>query len=198
MAGIGYNGGMTRLNETTLPLLSRNVAVPQYDRKAVMPGIVHIGVGGFHRAHEAVYLDDLMAAGAGQEWGICGAGLRPADKAMRDALVPQDCLYTVETWSAEGHSARIIGSLVKYLFAPEEGGAVLDTLASPLTRDRLPHHYGRRLQFQRKHGRVQRRSPRHSARFGRPKTSHQRLRLSRRSAGSASDGWDCSIYRAVL
>lgn len=125
---------MTRLNETTLPLLSPNVAVPQYDRRVVTPGIVHIGVGGFHRAHEAVYLDDLMAVGSGQEWGICGVGLRPADKAMRDALVPQDCLYTIVIEDAYGPEARVIGSLVKYLFAPEETQAVLDTLASPQTR----------------------------------------------------------------
>ncbi len=125
---------MTRLNETTLSLLSPNVAVPQYDRRAVTPGIVHIGVGGFHRAHEAVYLDDLMAAGDGQEWGICGVGLRPADKAMRDALVPQDCLYTMVARDAEGDGARIIGSLVKYLFAPQQTDAVLAALISPLTR----------------------------------------------------------------
>lgn len=115
-------------------MLSRHIAVPQYDRRGVTPGIVHIGVGGFHRAHEVVYLDDLMAAGSGQEWGICGVGLRPADKAMRDALVPQNCLYTLVARDAEGDQARVIGSLVKYLFAPEETEAVLDALASPLTR----------------------------------------------------------------
>ncbi|MDQ2799575.1 MAG: mannitol dehydrogenase family protein, partial [Armatimonadota bacterium] len=128
---------MTRLNETTLLTFRehpQDISLPHYDRRAVTPGIVHIGVGGFHRAHEAVYLDDLIAAGDGQEWGICGVGLRPADKAMRDALLPQDCLYTMVARDAEGDGARIIGSLVKYLFAPEEGEAVLDALASPLTR----------------------------------------------------------------
>ena len=125
---------MTRLNETTLPLLLRNIPIPRYDRRAVTSGIVHIGVGGFHRAHEAVYIDDLMALGGGQEWGICGVGLRPADKAMRDALVPQDCLYTVVAHSAEGEAARIVGSLVEYLFAPEETEAVLGALAASETR----------------------------------------------------------------
>ena len=130
----GYNGGMARPNELLLPALSPGVSVPQYDRRGVAPGIVHIGVGGFHRAHEAVYLDDLMGQGGGKEWGVCGVGLRPADRAMRDALVPQDCLYTVVARSAEGDAARVIGSLVRYLFAPEETEAVLDALAAPETR----------------------------------------------------------------
>ena len=128
---------MTRLKELTLPLLRKahvEIVVPHYDRRTIMPGIVHIGVGGFHRAHEAVYLDDMMQAGSAQEWGICGVGLRSADKAMRDALVPQDCLYTVVTRSAEGAAARVVGSLAHYLFAPEETQAVLDTLASPQTK----------------------------------------------------------------
>jgi len=125
---------MPRLNELLLPTLPPAVAVPLYDRRTVTPGIVHIGVGGFHRAHEAVYLDDLMALGGAEEWGVCGVGLRPADKAMQDALVPQDCLYTVVARSAEGDAARVIGSLVRYLFAPEETRAVLDALAAPETR----------------------------------------------------------------
>ena len=134
---MGYNGIMTRLKTTLLPLLREaptDIGIPRYDRRLVTPGIVHIGVGGFHRAHEAVYLDDLMAQALGREWGICGVGLRPADKAMRDALVPQDCLYTVIARSAEGDAARVVGSLGRYLFAPEETEAVLDVLAAPQTR----------------------------------------------------------------
>lgn len=128
---------MTQLNERTLPALLEHpsdIIIPRYKRRAVTPSIVHIGVGGFHRAHEAVYLDDLMQVEGVMEWGICGVGLRPADKAMRDALVPQDCLYTMVARDAEGDSARIIGSLVQYLYAPEQTEAVLDVLASPLTR----------------------------------------------------------------
>ncbi len=125
---------MPRLSEAALSSLPPAVAVPRYDRRGVTPGIVHIGVGGFHRAHEAVYLDDLMAQGPGREWGICGVGLRPADEAMRDALAPQDCLYTVVARSAEGDEARVVGSLGRYLFAPEETEAVLDALAAPETR----------------------------------------------------------------
>ena len=125
---------MARLNQLSMHSLPPAVAIPSYDCRSVTPGIVHLGVGGFHRAHEAVYLDDLMGQGIGQRWGICGVGLRPADAAMRDALVPQDCLYTVVTRSAEGDDARVIGSLVRFLFALEETEAVLDTLAAPETR----------------------------------------------------------------
>ena len=125
---------MLRLSKSVLSSLTPGVAAPQYDRGSITPGIVHIGVGGFHRAHEAVYIDDLLRDGSGQEWGICGVGLRPADKGMRDALVPQDCLYTVVARSAEGDEARVVGSLARYLFAPEETQAVLDALAAPETR----------------------------------------------------------------
>ncbi len=125
---------MTQLRQETLHTLSSKVALPAYDRKNVTPGIVHIGVGGFHRAHEAVYTDDLLMQGRAIEWGICGVGLRPEDRAMRDALVPQDGLYTVMTRSADGDEARVIGSLVRYLFAPDEEQAVRDALASPQTR----------------------------------------------------------------
>ena len=122
------------LRPENLNILPANVAVPTYDRSHVTPGIVHIGVGGFHRAHEAVYLDDLMARGGAKEWGVCGVGLRPEDKPMWDALVPQDCLYTLVTRDAGGDSARVIGSLVRYIFAPEDEAAFRDALASPQTR----------------------------------------------------------------
>ena len=125
---------MIRLSQETLPLLPAEVAVPSYDRERITPGIVHIGVGGFHRAHEAVYTDALLAEGGAEDWGICGVGLRPEDRAMRDALVPQDCLYTVVPRAAEGADARVIGSLVRCLFAPEQPQAVRDALASPQTR----------------------------------------------------------------
>lgn len=124
----------THLSAKTLHLLPAAVAGPGYDRAAVTPGIVHIGVGGFHRAHEAVYVDDLMARGGAREWGICGVGLRPEDKPMRDALLPQDCLYTLVTRDAEGDLARVVGSLVRYLFAPEEEAVFRAVLAAPETR----------------------------------------------------------------
>ena len=99
---------MTQLRPETLHTLSPKVAVPTYDRSRIAPGIVHVGVGGFHRAHEAVYTDDLLAQGRANEWGICGVGLRPEDRAMRDALGPQEGLYTLMTRDADGDKARVI------------------------------------------------------------------------------------------
>lgn len=123
---------MTRLSTATLPQIA--VPKPTYDRTQLTDGIVHIGVGGFHRAHQAVYLDDLIGQGKGQAWGICGVGLLPADKRMRDALDPQDGLYTVVTRSQEGDHARVIGSLTRYLLAPDDPAAVLAALTAPATR----------------------------------------------------------------
>ena len=78
---------MTALNSQTLPQLERDeLAVPQYDRSAVRTGIVHFGVGGFHRAHEAMYLDRPDERGPRLDWGICGVGLLPGDARMRDVL----------------------------------------------------------------------------------------------------------------
>ncbi|TAM66959.1 MAG: mannitol dehydrogenase family protein [Microbacteriaceae bacterium] len=109
------------------------LAVP-YDRTAVVPSIVHFGVGGFHRAHEAMYLDRLLRAG-NTDWGICGVGVRPEDAAMRDALTAQDGLYTLVTAAPDGtEEAETIGSIVQYLFAPDDPDAVSRQLASPSTR----------------------------------------------------------------
>ncbi len=124
---------MTRLNTTALPSLPPAVQTPAYRRGTLTPGIVHLGVGGFHRAHEAVYCDDLLTQGIG-DWGIVGVGLRPEDRAMRDALVPQDGLYTLVTRDAGGDMARVIGSLMRCLFAPEQDAEVRAALAAPTTK----------------------------------------------------------------
>ena len=124
---------MTRLNTSTLPGLPPAVQTPPYSRAALAPAIVHLGVGGFHRAHEAVYCDDLLTQGDG-DWGIVGVGLRPEDQAMREALVPQNGLYTLVTRDADGDTARVIGSLTRYLFAPQQDAEVRAALAAPTTR----------------------------------------------------------------
>ncbi len=123
---------MPRLSQSLLPQTA--IAKPVYDRAALTTGIVHFGVGGFHRAHQAVYLDDLMNGGKAQGWGICGVGLLGGDSAMRDALVPQDCLYTVMTRDAEGDRARVVGSMTRYLLAPDSPELVVAMLAAPQTR----------------------------------------------------------------
>ncbi|MFV0252585.1 MAG: mannitol dehydrogenase family protein [Beutenbergiaceae bacterium] len=112
-------------------IAARGITVPQYDRAAVRAGIVHIGVGAFHRVHQALYTDDLLAAGH-TDWGICGVGVLPADAEMARALGEQDLLYTVMTKSAAGGlQARVIGSIVDYLFAPHDPEAVIAKIADP-------------------------------------------------------------------
>ena len=123
-----------KLTQANLAAFAGRVAVPTYDRKRLVPAIVHIGVGGFHRAHQAVYLDDLAVHGITLDWGETGVGLLPADQRMAEALIPQDCLYTVVARNASGDTARVIGSMTDYLFAPDERARVLDVLADPATR----------------------------------------------------------------
>jgi mannitol 2-dehydrogenase len=123
-----------RLTTARLGELSASVAVPSYDRSAVTPGIVHLGVGGFHRAHQARYVDDLLASGT-TDWGIVGVGLMPQDVRMRDALAAQDHLYTlVERAPDGGVHGRVIGSIIDYLFAPDSPEAVLALLTDPRIR----------------------------------------------------------------
>lgn len=113
----------------------RTPPAPGYDRSAVGVGIVHFGVGGFHRAHQAAYLDTLMNEGAAMDWGICGVGVLPADRAMARALVPRDGLYTLVAKHPDGGlEPRVIGSIVEYLYAPDDPEAVLERLTREQTR----------------------------------------------------------------
>ena len=116
-----------RLAQATLPRLPATVVRPGY-RRPVQIGIVHLGIGAFHRAHQAVYTDAILAAGDGR-WGILGVSLRSPD--TRDALEPQDGLYTVATRDGTGDQFSIIGSIVKLLVAPENPQAVLAAMADP-------------------------------------------------------------------
>ena len=121
-----------RLNSSTLDSLPPEVAVPSYDRSELRTGIVHLGVGGFHRAHQARYLDELMNAGQALDWALCGVGILPGDAKMRDVLAEQDGLYTLVEKDADGTwSARVIGAIHQYLFAPDDPEAVVELMASP-------------------------------------------------------------------
>jgi mannitol 2-dehydrogenase len=124
---------MTRLSAAALPSISARAAVPQYDRAALKAGILHFGVGNFHRAHQALYLDALFNLGRDQDWAILGAGVMPGDKAMRDALEGQDWLTTVVEQSAETSSARVEGSMIGFLPVGDTG-AILAALADPAIR----------------------------------------------------------------
>jgi mannitol 2-dehydrogenase len=122
------------LSEATLPLLPSTVARPSYARAALQPAVVHVGVGGFHRAHQALYLDNIAEQRISSAWGICGVGLLPQDKRMEQALLPQQGLYTLVERSADQERARVVGSIVRYLFAPDHREEVLRVLADPATR----------------------------------------------------------------
>ncbi|RTQ97681.1 mannitol dehydrogenase family protein [Halomonas nitroreducens] len=126
---------MTRLNNDNLGELASEVAVPAYDRQAITPGIIHFGVGGFHRAHQAIYLDELMNRNEALDWGIVGVGVMPGDRRMRQALAAQDHLYTLVIKHPDGRrEPRVIGSMVDYLFAPDDPAAVVERLAAPAIR----------------------------------------------------------------
>ena len=106
-----------------------------YARDGISVGIVHFGVGNFHRSHQAMYVDRLLRLGKAREWGICGVGVLPIDAEMRDALRSQDCEYTLVERHPNGDSpATRIGSIVDYLYAPDELDRVLERLADPATR----------------------------------------------------------------
>ncbi|MEY2426668.1 MAG: mannitol 2-dehydrogenase, partial [Actinomycetota bacterium] len=110
----------------------RGVPVPAYDRARLAPRIVHIGVGGFHRAHFAVYTHELASAGG--DWGIVGLGLLPHDAEMAAALAPQDHLYTLVEKGNGEPSAEVIGSIIGFVHAPEgHDDAVAQLIASPVT-----------------------------------------------------------------
>ena len=109
-------------------------ALPAYDRARLTPGIVHIGLGNFHRAHQAVYLDDLFALGERHDWAIIGAGVRPADAAMRAALKAQDCLSTVIELDPTGRRARRIGAMIDFLPVEPGNGALIAAMARPEIR----------------------------------------------------------------
>ena len=108
--------------------------LPAYDRTKLTPGIVHIGLGNFHRAHMAVYLDDLFASGEGHDWAILGAGVREGDARMRDALLAQDCLSTVIELDPSGRSARRIGSMIDFLPVTPDNADLIAAMTRPEIR----------------------------------------------------------------
>ena len=124
----------TRLNAANLNLLDPKIDVPKYDRQKVGQSIMHIGVGGFHRAHQALYADDLLQRGGDSQWGYCGVGLLKHDARIRDVMLSQDCLYTLVERSSEDDKARIIGSIVNFLLGPDDPQKVIEQMASPQTR----------------------------------------------------------------
>ena len=123
----------TKLSLANLGTVSHRAAVPNYQRSDLKAGIVHFGIGNFHRAHQAVYLDDLFNLGRDHDWAIVGAGVLPSDTAGRDRLKEQDYLTTVVEQDAGHMEARVTGAMVDYL-TPGDTDAILDRLADPAIR----------------------------------------------------------------
>jgi mannitol 2-dehydrogenase len=126
---------VSALVAATLPSFAGAVPTPTYDRGSVTTGVVHVGVGGFHRAHQAMYHDRLMGRGEGLDWGICGVGVMPADRRMKEAMDGQDNLYTLVVKHSDGtYEPRVIGAITEYLFAPDDAEAVIEKMAAEATR----------------------------------------------------------------
>ncbi len=124
-----------KLNIPNLSQLGPDIALPGYSTARLVQGIAHIGVGGFHRAHQAFYTDALMNTGEGLDWAICGIGLRPEDRGVRDALAGQDYLYTLyELGDTPDTETRVIGSITGMLLAEDGAQALIEKLASPQIR----------------------------------------------------------------
>ena len=120
-----------RLNEENLASISESIPVPEYERSGLSTGIVHVGVGNFHRSHEAFYTDQLLGMGE-KEWGICGICLLDRDLKMYNTLADQDGLYSLIVKHSDGYQeVRIIGSIVEYLYAPSDPDAVITAMADP-------------------------------------------------------------------
>ncbi|GMA89859.1 mannitol dehydrogenase family protein [Homoserinibacter gongjuensis] len=126
---------MRRLTRDVLATLPEGTSAPDYLDDEPRVGIVHFGVGNFHRAHQAMYLDRLMHAGLAHDWAICGVGLLERDARMRDALTEQDGLYTLTLRHPDGRDEiEVIGSIRRFLHAPDDPDAVLEQLADPGVR----------------------------------------------------------------
>jgi mannitol 2-dehydrogenase len=126
---------LIQLNQENIISLASQLVCPTYERDAIKTGIVHIGVGGFHRSHQAYYIHQLLENPQNSDWGICGIGLREGDRNMATVLKKQDCLYTLITQHPDGkESCEVIGSIVDYIFAIETPDLAIDKMAHPDTK----------------------------------------------------------------
>ena len=134
MDDLVWGRNMTGLSNKTLSGLPAGVARPSYERAALTPGIVHIGVGNFHRAHQAWYLHRLFQQGLNHDWAIIGAGVRPYDETQRGKLAAQDYLTTLIELDPAGSSAEVIGSMIDYVPVQEGNRALIEKMADPAIR----------------------------------------------------------------
>ncbi len=120
-----------RLSNDTLTSLGDDILVPTYDRSTLTPGIVHIGLGNFHRAHLSWYLHRLMQMGEAQDWAIIGAGVRPADETQRRKLIAQDCLTTLISLEPDTIAVEIVGSMIGYVPVQGNNAPLIAQIADP-------------------------------------------------------------------
>src|SRR4030095_10384745 len=118
------------LNLANMVNLPRDISRPSYARAELSAGILHIGIGNFHRAHQAVYLDDLFNAGSDHDWALVGAGVFDGEKVGRQKLEEQDWLTTVVEQDSGHMQARVTGVMVDFLM-PGDAGAIVAQLADP-------------------------------------------------------------------
>lgn len=128
------NNTAIQIKTSTLGDLPDRVSIPRFDRSALKPGILHVGLGNFHRAHQAVYCDDLLNAGGNPAWGIMGAGVMPADHTMRAELLEQDCLYSVTEMSGDGESIRVVGAMNGFVPVEAGHGPIVAAMQDPAVR----------------------------------------------------------------
>ncbi|WP_448248520.1 mannitol dehydrogenase family protein [Thalassotalea agariperforans] len=136
MTNIAQNNKQTHsLNQLTLADLPNHIDIPTYDRSQLKAGIVHIGVGGFHRAHQAMYINELLKTPGSEQWAICGVGLLENNRALRDILVKQDYLYSLVVRHPNGQiDNKVIGSMIDFIFAPDNKQHVIDKIAHSDTK----------------------------------------------------------------
>ncbi|WP_411826865.1 mannitol dehydrogenase family protein [Luteolibacter sp. AS25] len=126
---------LTLLNQQNLASLPAQILRPTYDRSELKAGIVHIGVGGFHRSHEAYYTDELLEKTGTKDWGICGIGLRSADGKIAKVLERQDYLYTLIIKHPDGKiENRVIGSIIDFILACDDPEVATDRMAAETTK----------------------------------------------------------------
>lgn len=124
-----------KLNESNISRISEQIPCPTYDRSQLKNGIVHIGVGGFHRSHQAYYIHQLLEKFGLTDWAICGVGLREVDRNMANVLTKQDGLYTLVTQHPNGKvESEIIGSITENLLAVDHPQLVIEKMAAPDTK----------------------------------------------------------------
>lgn len=124
-----------QLQQSNLATLPSHIDIPKYDRSQLKAGIVHIGVGGFHRAHQAMYVNELLKKPGSEQWAICGIGLLESNRSLRDILVKQDYLYSLVVRHPNGQiDNKVIGSMIDFIFAPDNKQNVIEKLAHRETK----------------------------------------------------------------